>query len=40
MKGAERETMMLQERAQQDRSILRRVVQWAGSFRNGEKPRK
>jgi hypothetical protein len=29
MKGAERQTMMLQERAQHDRSILRRVVQCA-----------
>src|SRR5438045_8400273 len=39
MKGAERQTMMLHERAQHDRSILRRVVQWAGSFRHSEKLR-
>jgi len=32
MKGAERQTMMLQERAQHDRSILRRVVHGPDHF--------
>jgi len=32
MKGADLQTIMLQERAQHDRSILLRFAPWAGSI--------